>query len=196
MRLSLAKPFLKPPESKGYPPRIEPMRATLFVTLRLIGRWPRAAPAQVGNLRQFLDLVEQLDQADGGAEWLRDERLATLVSEGLLYRDGRVFHLDAYCIMPTHVHVIFAPYPGAARVGGEDSFASILHSLKRQTAMEANRILGRQGNFWEGESFGRYLRDQLEWERIVDHVLNNPVRAGLARDWREWRWSFCRYEWP
>ena len=157
MRLSLAKPFLKPPESQGYPPHIEPMRATLFVTLRLIGRSPRAAPAQVGNLRQFL---------------------------------------DAYCIMPTHVHVIFAPYPAAARVGGEDSFVSILHSLKRQTAMEANRILGRQGSFWEGESFGRYLRDQLEWERIVDHVLNNPVRAGLARDWREWRWSFCRYEWP
>jgi hypothetical protein len=36
------------------------MRATLFVTLRLIGRWPRTAPAQVGNLRQFLDLVEEL----------------------------------------------------------------------------------------------------------------------------------------
>jgi putative transposase len=172
------------------------MRATLFVTLRLVGRWPRTAPAQVGNLRQFLALVEEQDRADGGAGWLSDPRLATLVSEGLLYRDGRVFHLDAYCIMPTHVHVIFAPYGAAARVGGEDSFVSILQSLKRQTAMEANRILGRQGNFWEGECFGRYLRDQLEWERIVDHVLNNPVRAGLARDWREWRWSFCRYEWP
>src|SRR5262249_43677608 len=148
MCLSLAKPFRKPPSRLRNRPRIEPMRATLFVTLRLIGRSLRAAPAQVGNLRQFLDLVEELDTADGGPEWLRDERVATLISEGLLYRDGRVYHLDAYCIMPTHVHVIFAPYPAAARVGGEDSFVSILHSLKRQTAAEANRILGRQGNFW------------------------------------------------
>src|SRR5262252_6070586 len=102
------------------------MRATLFVTLRLAGRSPRAASAHVGNLRQFLDLVEELDFADGGPEWLRDERLATLVSEGLLWRDGRVYHLDAYCIMPAHVHVVFAPYPATARVGGEDSFVSVL----------------------------------------------------------------------
>ena len=28
----------------------------------------------------------------------------------------------------------------------------------------------------------------------IRYVLNNPVKAGLVKDWREWGWNYCRSE--
>jgi len=53
--------------------------------------------------------------------------------------------------------------------------------------------LGRRGAFWAHESFDRYVRDEREWERTVAYVLNNPVKAGLAQNWQEWRWNYYQY---
>jgi putative transposase len=34
-------------------------------------------------------------------------------------------------------------------------------------------------------------RDEKE-HRVIAYVLNNPVKAGLVKDWREWPWSWKR----
>jgi REP element-mobilizing transposase RayT len=70
--------------------------------------------------------------------------------------------------------------------------ASIMHSIKRHTAREANLRLGRSGAFWQTESYDRYSRDHEEWWRTIRYVLNNPVKAGLVQDWQDWPWSWCR----
>jgi REP element-mobilizing transposase RayT len=44
-----------------------------------------------------------------GPVWLKEDRVAEIVREALHHRDGRVYRLDAFCIMPNHVHVVFAP---------------------------------------------------------------------------------------
>jgi hypothetical protein len=53
----------------------------------------------------------------------------------------------------------------------------IMQSLKRFTALEANRILGRRGTFWAEESYDRLVRDQREFARIAEYIENNPVLA-------------------
>ena len=57
----------------------------------------------------FRKFEKTLDNAQGGPLWLKDERIAKEVAESLHYRDGKVYRLDAYCIMVNHVHVVFAP---------------------------------------------------------------------------------------
>ena len=57
------------------------------------------------------------------------------------------------------------------------SLASIMRSIKRHTALEANRLLGRIGAFWQDESYDHYTRDHDEWLRTIRYVLNNPVRS-------------------
>lgn len=37
------------------------------------------------------------------------------------------------------------------------------------------------------------VRDEKELERIVRYVLYNPVKAGLASDWKEWPGNYSRY---
>jgi len=72
------------------------------------------------------------------------------------------------------------------------SLASIMHSIKRHTGYEANRLLGRSGAFWQAESYDHYSRDEEDWARSIRYTLNNPVNAGLVKEWQEWRWSWRR----
>jgi putative transposase len=172
--------------------------------------------------RRFARIEQYLDKAELGPVWLKDNRVADMVAASLHFRDGKVYRLDAFSIMPNHVHVVFAPLPTVAhaaslRSGDQEkeqgpqagsvrydsqargvryidrSLASILHSLKSFTAHQANKLLKRQGQFWEHESFDHAVRDNEEWARIIAYVLNNPVKAGLVADWRAWRWSFNRF---
>jgi len=67
---------------------------------------------------------------------------------------------------------------------------TILHSLKRHTAYQANLLLGRRVQFLQDESYDHVVRDEAEYNRIVTYVLNNPVKAGLAASWDKWRWNY------
>lgn len=183
-------------------------------------RYVDARQTQAGSVRyieeerrRFVQIEKFLDKADTGPLWLRDERVADMVSDSLHYRDGTVYRLDAFCIMPNHVHVVFGPLPVVAHnasvrsdcaEGTEESqagsvryvdrsLASILHSLKSFTSNQANGLLQRSGQFWEHESFDHCVRDDEEWARIIAYVLNNPVKAGLVVDWRTWRWAYSRF---
>jgi hypothetical protein len=165
--------------------------------------------------RRFAMIEKYLDKSETGPLWLKNERVADMVSDSLRYRDGKVYRLDAFCVMPNHVHVVFAPLPVVAHAASlrsvddsdpagestqagsvryvERSLASILHSLKSFTSNQANKLLDRKGQFWEHESFDHCVRDEEEWARIIAYVLNNPVKAGLIGNWREWRWTYSRF---
>jgi len=100
--------------------------------------------------------------------------------------------------MANHVHVVFTPLE--IRPSGTDdkqthnmryhSLASIMHSLKSYTAQKANQILGRSGAFWQHESYDHCIRNPDELHRIIRYVLNNPVKIGLVKEWKEWKWNY------
>jgi REP element-mobilizing transposase RayT len=192
-------------------PHIQPVGADLFLTFRLAGSLPRNVLTQMAedcrwrgeilanhNLkkpstesarRHFAFLEKYLDSAAVGPTWLSDSRVADLVSAALHYRDGKIYRLDAFSIMPNHVHCVFRPLN---RDEAPYSLSSIMHSLKRNTAKEANQLLKRSGSFWAHENFDHYIRDRAELNKIVRYVLQNPVKARLADDWDNWRWNYVR----
>jgi len=159
--------------------------------------------------RWFARFESLLDRADTGPLWLKDEQTAAMVADSLHYRDGKVYRLDAFSIMPNHVPVVFGPLPvrraavqtvslrdgrqtNSLRDDEYYSLPKIMQSLKGFTSREANRLLERSGTFWEHESYDHFVRDEDEWKRIIADVLNNPVKAGFVKDWKEWKWSYCR----
>lgn len=70
--------------------------------------------------------------------------------------------------------------------------ADILENLKWYTALNCNRILGREGQFWQHESYDHLIRDSEELERTIWYILNNPVRAGLTDSWDHWAWNYVK----
>lgn len=67
----------------------------------------------------------------------------------------------------------------------------ILRLIKGSTARECNKILNRSGSFWQQESYDHVVRDHIELLRIVEYVINNPVKASLCEKWEDWKWSYC-----
>ena len=65
----------------------------------------------------------------------------------------------------------------------------IMHTLKRYTAGECNRRLGRSGAFWQDESYDHCVRDEDELERIIRYIESNPASAGLVDRPEMWRFS-------
>ena len=141
--------------------------------------------------RYFGKWDSYLDKAEFGPRWLAQPEIANIVKEAMHYRDGKVFDLHAFCIMSNHVHVIFE-ISKADWQSAQPDLSKVMQSLKRHTARQANLILGRQGAFWQDESYDHVIRDNEEYIRIVNYVLENPVKAGLVAQWDEWQWTYCK----
>jgi REP element-mobilizing transposase RayT len=154
----------------------------------------------------FAEFEQVLDKAQSGLRWLQDERAATILAEALHYRDGAEYRHDAYCIMSNHVHLVITPHrsdndlherwtENGRRVESEKPpLDAIMQSLKGYTARKINLALGRSGRFWEEESYDHVVRDDAEYGRIIRYVLQNPVKAGLVKEWSDWAWNYVRVE--
>jgi len=199
-------------------PHFQPPDATLFITSRLAGSIPmsvlqellaeaernRAKLARITDSKeraQQADLFRRqtfgrwdnaLDKAANGPFWLREPKVAALVTESLHHLHDRVYELEAFCIMPNHMHLVFTPLQKAD--GRHYAMSSIMHSLKRHTARKANLLLKREGTFWQHENYDHVIRNAAEQERIIKYVVNNPVSAGLAKSWEDWEWTYCKHE--
>jgi putative transposase len=197
-------------------PHWQPAGATLFITFRLAGSLPRAtiavlqekceqeerALSHIGDAQErqkqaYLDARRAfgrwdaaLDISDDSPHWLTDPQVAAVVVEALHYRHERVYDLLAFCVMPNHVHLVCTPLQ--REDGTYHALHRILQSLKRHTARQANKVLARQGAFWQAESYDHVVRDTDELERIVQYVINNPVKAGLVSDWEAWPWTYVK----
>ena len=176
-------------------PHIQPPGAFLFVTFRLVGSLPAHVQAELlaeGNrvrvvLASLKDAPEKarlayeahkrlfgrwdacLDGMTEGPHWLELPEVAQVVVDSLHFLDGDRYLLDCFCLMSNHAHVVFQPLE---KLPGEyHALPSIMHSLKRYTAVEANKLLGRQGQFWQHESYDHVVRDEAELNRIRRYVF-------------------------
>jgi REP element-mobilizing transposase RayT len=204
------------PEYERNLPHIQPPGAILFVTFRLAGSIPKevleqlkmnaeekvrvirqtAGTTELPRLlydeqkRQFGRFDNELDKISTGPLWLRQPEIAEIMAEALHFRESKVYDLDVFCIMPNHVHAVINPLE--KEEGEWHALQTIMHSLKRRTAREANNVLGREGTFWQHESYDHVIRNRSEWEKIVTYILNNPVKAGLVESWEDWPWTYLK----
>ena len=64
-----------------------------------------------------------------------------------------------------------------------------MRRLNGSYARRFNKRRGRRGHLFD-ERFSSYaLRDERHLAAAVEYVLQNPVRAGLCAEPREWQWS-------
>jgi putative transposase len=193
-------------------PHYQPPNETFHVTFRLAGSLPREIAILLKREHEemrrrilqvekneerkrvtrefgatYLDQYDRLlDRAGNGPAWLGDDRVASVVMNALHYRDGSIYDMLASCVMPNHVHVLMHVKRSDA------SLYRILQSLKSYTAVTCNACLNRSGAFWHHESYDHVVRDAAELERTVLYILENPVKARLCRNWRDWKWSYVK----
>jgi len=178
--------------SRGYVPHFDMPGLTQTMTFRLFDSMPQAVlelwseglrrlPEKESDLERRKRIDAYLDQGHGSC-YLKDDRLAVIVQNALLYYDSQRYLLHAWVVMPNHVHTLFTPEAGW-------TLSQISHSWKSYTANDCNRVLTRKGEFWQREPFDRYIRNEQHYENAVRYIEHNPVKAGLGDKPEDWRWS-------
>jgi len=177
--------------SRGYLPHFDGGEIPQSITFRLADSLPQKLLARWREelrkddcdtdaaLRKRIELF--LDHGYGECH-LHDPRVAEMVQNSLLFFDRVRYRLSAWVVMPNHVHLLLTP-------GENHELSGILQSLKSYTANEANKLIGRKGQFWQKESFDRWIRDAEHFVKVVAYIENNPVKARLCKRAEDWRFS-------
>jgi len=120
-----------------------------------------------------------------GECWLKGPTIAALAEKALRFFDGQRYQLHAWVIMPNHIHVLshIQHVP----------LSKLIQSWKRFIAREANKLLGREGTFWEREYWDTYMRDESQAAKALKYIENNPVKANLVREAKDWPWGSARF---
>lgn len=196
-------------------PHWQPHGAAYFITFRLANSLPKVAIHRLRKLRkqalrksgnmeelgnEVRDKVNQrifkryedlLDGVHRGSTWLKNEKVAQIVADSIEYRHKKKYDLLAYCIMPNHVHLVIKLLDPKTYKSNRP-VTDIIGRLKSYTASQANRELGRKGVFWQPESYDHVIRDGDEMNRIIRYTLDNPVKAGLVKHWKDWKFSYVK----
>jgi len=171
---------------RGYIPHLDGEEFLQFVTFRLadsmpqelLGRWR----VEAGTDAAFRKRVERYLDSGYGECHLAKPEIATMVKNAFLCHADEKYRLDAWVVMPNHAHVLLAPLHGV-------HLPDAMHSIKSFTAHEANKMLGRTGQFWQPESFDRYIRNAKHYTSVIRYIENNPVKAGLCSSPEKWPFS-------
>lgn len=103
----------------------------------------------------------------------------------MLHHHVRRFSVLAWVVMPNHVHVLLEIW--------QTPLAKVLQNWKSITAVEANKILQREGTFWQPEYWDRFMRDEEQVRKAIRYIENNPVKARLCRAPEEWPFGSARF---
>jgi REP element-mobilizing transposase RayT len=117
--------------------------------------------------------------------WSLPDVAKDLALESCLRANGRKYSLYAAVVMPDHVHLLCMALMDD---NGSISIPEITRTIKSESAHRINKVLGRSGRVWQDESFDHILRGDESLRKKALYILENPVRAGLVRSPREYRW--------
>jgi REP element-mobilizing transposase RayT len=133
-------------------------------------------------------LEDYLDRSHGEC-FLRDPRIAALMESTLRFHHAQRFHLFAWIVMPNHVHALF-------KVGDTTPLSKIIQNWKSISAVAANRLLGRSGEFWQADYWDTFMRNDEQTRKAIRYIENNPVKAKFSRTADEWPFSSARFRDP
>ena len=137
--------------------------------------------------RRYDDLLDAQDQTK---YLLHDPRAARAVLDSWAWlEERRRCRRLAICVMGNHVHALIAGLEGVTSY----QLGDLLGQHKRFTDDAIKKALGIDEKVWELGFFDRYVRPG-QLERVLAYVLNNPVKAGLVRDWQDWGSTYVAEE--
>jgi len=91
------------------------------------------------------------------------------------------FGIPAYCFMPDHVHIL--------AIGEEldSDLEAFLARMKQKTGFDFKKL--HRTRLWQDGYYDRILRNDEQTIVVARYILDNPVRAGLVTDCRDYPFS-------
>jgi putative transposase len=134
---------------------------------------------------------------------LLERRLDTLVRHMDALREAvratkreRPFHIDAWVVLPDHMHTVWTLPPG------DDDFSNRWKAIKirfvqavpRTERRSGTRISRGERGVWQRRFWEHVIRDDADYQHHVDYIHVNPLKHGYVKRVADWPYStFHRY---
>ena len=90
----------------------------------------------------------------------------------------------AYCLMTNHVHFVCVP-------DSDTSLSRTFNTVHMRYAQYFNKKQGVKGHLWQGR-FSSSILDDNHLYAAIRYVENNPLRAAMVAEAKEYQWSSTR----
>ncbi len=140
--------------------------ATYFFTINLLDRHSRLLTDQIGLLREAARTI----------------------------RHARPFHIDAWVILPDHMHCLWtlpehdADYTKRIRLFKTRFSKAIIPN----ETLSASRIARKERAIWQRRFWEHTIRDDRDYAAHMDYIHFNPVHHGLTASASDWPYSTFR----
>ena len=158
---------------------------------------------EIFNLRKkfLIEYDAVLDTINSGPFYFKDKSIMDIVKNELHRFDPEFYDLIAYSVMSNHVHILIDTSIQLTDVNTEEdlmeSYTSldvIMKRIKGPSGKYANKLLGKEGRFWEKESYDMYIRNEKMLNNVISYILQNPVKAGMVDSWELYPGNFYKYQ--
>ena len=168
--------------SRGYLPHCDERDLVQHIIFGLADAMPKSVPSHITDPWKRAEWADHELDRDYGSRLLAKPQHAAEVQRCLLHDDGERYALAAWCIMPTHVHVVAEQFDG-------HPLADVVQTWKSVTSHFINKTEGRKSALWRREYFDRFMRSEEQFAWTVEYVERNPVTAKLVERSEDWRFS-------
>ncbi len=196
----------------GNLPHFDTANIYQFVTYRLADSLPQIKIQHLESELKNIDpkridserrrMIEQALDAGHGSCVLKYPECAQCVIDSWKHYDGSRYRLMAWTVMPNHVHILFQQLENYR-------LADIISSWKKFTARRTNALIEpgelhgsialqinmscsgeqlSQRHLWHRDYWDRFIRNEEHYHSAIDYILNNAVKAGLAKKAEDWPW--------
>lgn len=132
------------------------------------------------------DVVSHITQRAAGKEplFVEDSDYLYMLAQLKQIAGKRSVDLYAFCLMPTHIHLLLSPRG--------DELHEPMRDLFSRYAMRFNKKYMRKGHLFAGPYRQAVCLDDAYLLAASLYIHMNPVRAGIVDDPRNFRWSSIR----
>ncbi|CAN5355673.1 transposase [soil metagenome] len=131
--------------------------------------------------------LEDILDAGAGSCILRRSEVAEMTEKCLLHFDGERCNVIEWVVMPNHVHVLIEQ-----REGWE--VGDLVGSWKKWSARRIHQMMPEDAPevVWQRDYWDRFIRNEAHFCAVVHYIHNNPVKARLVGEAKDYRWGSAR----
>ena len=106
-------------------------------------------------------------------------------------RKTKPFHIDAWVVLPDHMHCIWTLPKNDSDYSGRwrEIKKSFTKSFPNDEYRSRSRIKNKERGIWQRRFWEHTIRDELDYQRHMDYLHYNPVKHRLVDEVHQWKYS-------
>jgi putative transposase len=106
-------------------------------------------------------------------------------------RCRRPFHIDAWVVLPDHMHALWTLPEGDSDFPGRWRAIKIAFSKSLPNTEQRSEVMSRRGErgVWQRRYWEHTVRDDRDYAAHMDYIHFNPVKHSLVAKPRDWPFS-------